>query len=875
MRSVRVMSVIALLLAWLPAVFAQSNQRPNAVEARLWSKLERGEQVPTLIVLKNQVDTSFAQHLPTKPEKNQAVVAALRQQAQRDQAPLLAMLAQRGIVGESFLSVNAIAAPLDLATAQELSLRAEIHQIIDDSPRRMALPEPQTSVARPDNVDAIEWGLTNINAPQVWALGYRGQGIVVAGEDTGIRWSHNAIKNQYRGWNGTTADHNYNWYDGVRSTEYASSCGGASNVPCDDNGHGTHTVGTMVGDDGAGNQIGVAPEAKWIGCRNMDAGNGTIAIYVRCIDWMLAPYPLNGSTANGDPNKAPDVINNSWGCPPSEGCEEVKGTLDDIQPAIQNVTNAGIMFVTSAGNEGSSCGTVIDPPALYPESFIVGAYDSSNAIAGFSSRGPVLYNSSTRIGPDLSAPGVGVRSATRISDTSYSSSSGTSMAAPHVAGVVALLWSARPELRGQVQLTRQILTETATPTTSSQTCDNLLGSSIPNNTFGYGRVNALAAIQTTLQGNVTLNGQPVNATLTLSSPAMEWHVSGAYSTTLPAGTYTLTANIAGLAPQSKTVTITKGNITTADFAFSTETNTSSTTYLPLVVFSIEPDINNRQSVVNFYQQYYLGSANIADDWSGDQATCNAGTPSDAFRNQTLKRINYFRRMAGMRDVTLDSTYNAKAQQAALMMSRNNQLNHTPPTTWKCYSSDGYEGASHSNLAIGFYGSNAINAYMQDFGTNNTSVGHRSWILLPQTKKMGTGDIAYRSPYMQTNALWVIDEPNIWLPPPPTRSEFIAWPPAGFVPYPVVYGRWSFALENGNTNDFSSTTVTMQQGTTHIPVIIESRSGRIVWIPQGYNDGSTWNKPMNDTTYTVTVSNVIIDAVSRSFTYDVTIIDPNQ
>ena len=149
--------------------------------------------------------------------------------------------------------------------------------------------------------------------PAVWAEGFFGQGIVVGGADTGIRWTHNALKPHYRGWNGITADHNFNWHDSIHSG--GGICGPDSPAPCDDSGHGTHTIGTAVGDDGAGNQIGMAPQAKFIGCRNMNVGVGSPATYTECFEWFLAPYPVGGNPSQGDPDKAPDITTNSWTCP--------------------------------------------------------------------------------------------------------------------------------------------------------------------------------------------------------------------------------------------------------------------------------------------------------------------------------------------------------------------------------------------------------------------------------------------------------------------------------------------------------------------------------------------------------------------------------
>ena len=228
-------------------------------------------------------------------------------------------------------------------------------------------------------------------------------------------------------------------------------------MPCDDHDHGTHTTGTTSGDDGAGNQIGVAPGAKWIGCRNMDQGNGTPATYTECFQWFIAPTDLHGQEPQPDA-KRPHVMNNSWGCPPSEGC-----AADTLRTIVENTEAAGIFVVASAGNAGSACSTVQDPPAIYAASFSVGAINSANALASFSSRGPVTVDGSGRMKPNISAPGVSNRSSVKASDTAYANFSGTSMAGPHVVGVVALLWSARPDLVRNITATKQLLTSTANP----------------------------------------------------------------------------------------------------------------------------------------------------------------------------------------------------------------------------------------------------------------------------------------------------------------------------------------------------------------------------------------------------------------------------
>ncbi|KPL81733.1 CAP domain-containing protein [Herpetosiphon geysericola] len=303
----------------------------------------------------------------------------------------------------------------------------------------------------------------------------------------------------------------------------------------------------------------------------------------------------------------------------------------------------------------------------------------------------------------------------------------------------------------------------------------------------------------------------------------------------------------------------------------------STTYFPIVSSNPELDIHNRQSVVNFYTNFYLPSEGVADGWNGNQATCDAGATSQAYRDAILLRVNYFRKMAGLAAVTLNASYNSQAQQAALMMSRNNSLSHSPPTSWACYTAAGKTAAGKSNLYLGQIGPGAITGYMLDPGAGNSAAGHRRWILYPQSLQIGTGDVASRSGYSGSNALYVFDEPNMWGPRPATRTAYVPWPPEGFVPYQVVFGRWSFSLDDAN---FSNATITMRQGNTTIPVTKETIANgygenTVVWIPQGYSNGSTWNQPSADTTYTITINNVLVNSQPRSFTYNVTVIDPSR
>src|SRR6266700_1807306 len=281
------------------------------------------------------------------------------------------------------------------------------------------------------------------------------------------------------------ADHNYNWHDSIHDST-GNPCGNDSPFPCDDNGHGSHTTGTAIGEDGAGNQIGMAPGAKWIGCRNMDEGNGTPARYIECMEWFLAPTTIGGG--DPDPTKAPDITNNSWECPSSEGC-----SFDTLQAAVEAQFAAGIMMVSAAQNAGPNCSTVENPPGIYEATYSVGALNTgTDTIASFSSRGPVTADGSNRIKPDIAAPGTNTRSASNTADNAYTFASGTSMATPHIARAMALLWSANPSLQNQIDPSRAALNNAAVHIASTQ-CGT---AGPPNNVFGWGRDEILAPLTT-------------------------------------------------------------------------------------------------------------------------------------------------------------------------------------------------------------------------------------------------------------------------------------------------------------------------------------------------------------------------------------------
>ena len=478
-----------------PAQLAAAKKIASWVDAHT----QDGKQAEFIVVLNDQADLSGAAAMKTKAEKGRFVRDALYNKSKATQGPILKMIEERGLEHRAFYIVNAIWVKGRAEDVMALAERADVARV-EGNPevRNYPNPLPSTPAADPDP-DApatVEQGIAYTNAPAVWATGFLGQGVVVADGDTGFRWTHNAIKPHYRGWNGVTADHNYNWHDAIHTG--GGICGPDSPQPCDDSGHGSHTMGTAIGDDGGGNQIGMAPAAKCIGCRNMDQGVGTPARYMECFEFFLAPYPIGGTTAQGDPSKAPDLTTNSWECPASEGC-----SATTLQATVEAQRAAGIMCVVAAQNSGPSCSTVQNPPGIYDAAYSIGALNNgTDTIASFSSRGPVTADGSNRMKPDLSAPGTNVRSAYNSSDSAYAFLSGTSMATPHVAGAVALLWSAHPELLNDITSTENILNSSAHHILTSE-CTGPTPVT-PNNVYGNGRLDILAAVNSVQVDSVVI-----------------------------------------------------------------------------------------------------------------------------------------------------------------------------------------------------------------------------------------------------------------------------------------------------------------------------------------------------------------------------------
>ena len=550
----------------------------SKIAPQVLSDTADGKSASVVILLADQADVSAAYDMKDQDARGWFVYNMLTEHAARTQQGIQLFLKSKGIEYQSFWAANMLVATADHSVVEQLAERSDVARVDSNRPARWienpTIANFQLASSKANAPDVAEWGVLNVNAPAVWALGFTGQGMVVANEDTGMRWSHSALKPKYRGWNGTTADHNFNWHDSIHSG--GGSCGPNALEPCDDSGHGTHTTGTTVGDDGAGNQIGVAPGAKWIGCRNMDQGNGTPATYTECFQFFIAPTDLAGNNAN--PALRPHVINNSWGCPASEGCV----TRAELETIVNNTEAAGIFVEVSAGNSGPNCSTVADAPAIYSASFSTGAIDISNVLAGFSSRGPSTFYTPNLLKPNLSAPGVNVRSSTRTSDISYGNLSGTSMAGPHVVGVVALLWSARPQLVRNIATTKMILQSTANPavTVTPQTCGGTPSTQIPNNSFGYGRVDALAAVNAvptaapvTISGRITTSdGQPLaGVTVQMSGAASRKTITDSngnyrFDNVDANNFYTVTPSRANynLSPENRSFSL-SGNTTDAGF----------------------------------------------------------------------------------------------------------------------------------------------------------------------------------------------------------------------------------------------------------------------------------------------------------------------
>jgi len=455
----------AALLAWLAgaAIYFTAGQ-PGFYGERMF------------VVFHSQPDLSAAPGIKDYNQRREYVYNTLVENANTMQASLRQTLDKLGLPYTPYYLVNGLEVPANPLLRLWLASRPEVDRILD-SPQMRPLPAvpPAETGAIKNAPSKPEWNLTNIGADRVWnELHITGQGVVVGQSDSGVQGDHPELANSYRGKNG---QNNYNWYDPWNGTT----------APTDTEGHGTHTLGTVLGV-----HTGVAPGANWIACVNLARNLGNPAVYLDCMQFMLAPFPQGGDPLkDGDPTRGAMVLNNSWGCPDMEGCD-----ANALLPAVRALRDAGLFVEASAGNDGPRCKTLNDPPALYADVFSTGAINQYGQLADFSSRGPVTADNSQRVKPDIVAPGEDILSS--LPGNSYGTLSGTSMAGPHVAGVVALMWSANPALIGDIDRTDQILEQTATPYTGAlPICPGADGN--PSTAVGYGIVDAYSAVKAALQ----------------------------------------------------------------------------------------------------------------------------------------------------------------------------------------------------------------------------------------------------------------------------------------------------------------------------------------------------------------------------------------
>jgi bacillopeptidase F len=465
------------------------------VNKRLMSQFENQEKVTFLIKMKEQVDTAAvaqeadkkacvkkATPAKAKSMKRSTIVSELKAKAKETQYEVLEFLdnqKQKGVAEDvhSYHVVNAIAVTATKEVMEKVADFQEVEKILPNETRQLFVPEKAAAAVQDPaaGTSSIEWNIDRVGAPAVWEMGIDGSGITVASIDTGVQWNHPALQEKYRGYDSASgqAAHENNWFDAVAG----------QSAPYDDHGHGTHVTGTMVGSEPDGsNAIGVAPGAKWIAVKAFTASGGTDVDLLEAGEWILAP--------NGNPDLAPDVVNNSWGGGPG---------LDEwYRPMVQAWRAAEIFPEFSAGNTTFSNpggpGSVANP-ANYPESVATGATDINNNLGSFSLLGPSPYD---EIKPELSAPGVNIRSS--VPGSGYEGGwNGTSMAGPHVSAAIALLLQANASL--SVDDLEEILLTTALPLT-----DNAYPES-PNNGYGAGLLNVYDAVSSVVSGLGKLKGQ--------------------------------------------------------------------------------------------------------------------------------------------------------------------------------------------------------------------------------------------------------------------------------------------------------------------------------------------------------------------------------
>ncbi len=438
MLNFRFLKNINLPLKWNFGLLAASIVSFLMVYA-FWGQIGfHGEKV--FVILKSQADLASVASIEDQSVRRQGVYRQLTEYATDSQTELRGTLDRFQINYTPYYLVNGFEVSGGNLVKMLLARNDAVDRILDSPQLR---PLPQVNNAGEADTQTIPetpaWNIQMIRAEQVAKeLKINGRGIIIGQTDSGVDGRHPQLMENYRG---SSSSDNYNWFDPWN----------ASPFPVDLSGHGTMTLGIAAGKD-----IGIAPGAQWIGCVNLARNLGNPARYLDCMQFMLAPFPQGGDPfKDGDPSMGANIVNNSWGCPDVEGCDS-----SVYKEAMNALTTAGIFMSAAAGNTGNyGCASVTDPIAIYASVFTAGAVNQNGDLSSFSSVGPVLVDGSERQKPDILAPGETVTSS--YPGGGYTTADGTSFAAPHVTGVVALMWSANPALIGDVENTMKILRYTA------------------------------------------------------------------------------------------------------------------------------------------------------------------------------------------------------------------------------------------------------------------------------------------------------------------------------------------------------------------------------------------------------------------------------
>jgi subtilisin family serine protease len=516
---------------------------------------EVAESERWVVEFEARADVSGATRLDDKRARGRYVRDRLVATASRSQGPALDLVEDTaGASAQSYWLRNVLVVDGDADLAAELAQLDGVREVRPERIFPLVDPVPLEEAIEVAAGDPA-WGVGRIGAPAAWEQGVVGAGIVVANIDTGVDVTHPALVEQYRGNLGAGGFvHDYNWWDPT------GICG---SEPCDNAGHGTHTMGTIVGGDGLGPfepDIGVAPGARWIAAKGCEDFWCSEEALLSSGQFVLAPTALDGTAP--DPGRAPHIVSNSWGGGPGDPFY-----LD----VVQAWRAAGIIPVFSSGNPGPACREG-GSPADYLDAVSVGATDADDEIAEFSGRGPSAYG---KINPDVTAPGVDVTSS--LPGGGYEAWSGTSMAAPHVAGTFALMLSAEPDLIGDIGTTVDLLRETAVGI-EDLSCGGS-DDGVPNNVYGYGRIDAATAVDLvasggTLSGTITAadTGQPIGgARVTAAgesrSATTVTRADGTFRLLLQPGPYAVSATAFGYATGlAGAVTIETDQTTVVDLA---------------------------------------------------------------------------------------------------------------------------------------------------------------------------------------------------------------------------------------------------------------------------------------------------------------------